>query len=140
MSRQSITKSWNERLTFEWLNEIIWCYHSNETSSPVLSHCTIHLVCSSNVNVWVHKSSSALLSHGTIHLKYTANFWVCGWNSMVWPFTRIWNLFSRYFHLVLFKLIFNCLLWCEESHEISSVGISLGTIYFVSCLSTYLPR
>ena len=29
-------------LTFESVDEILWCYHSNETSSAVLSHCTIH--------------------------------------------------------------------------------------------------
>ena len=30
------------------MHEILWCYHSNETSSAVLSHGTIYLVCSSN--------------------------------------------------------------------------------------------
>ena len=34
--------------TFEFVNEVLWCYHSNETSSAVLSHGTIYLVCSSN--------------------------------------------------------------------------------------------
>ena len=33
-------------LTFESMNEILWCYHSNETSLAVLSHGTIYLVCS----------------------------------------------------------------------------------------------
>ena len=28
------------------MDEILWCYHSNETSSAVLSHGTICLVCS----------------------------------------------------------------------------------------------
>ena len=32
---------------FEQAN-IIWCDHSNETSSALLSHGTIYLVCSSN--------------------------------------------------------------------------------------------
>ena len=36
-------------LTFESVDEILWCYHSNETSSAVLLHGTIYLVCSSNV-------------------------------------------------------------------------------------------
>ena len=27
-------------LTFESVDEILWCYHSNETSSAVLSHST----------------------------------------------------------------------------------------------------
>ena len=35
-------------LTFESVDEILWCYHSNETSSAVLSHGAIYLVCSSN--------------------------------------------------------------------------------------------
>ena len=35
-------------LTFESVDEILWCDHSNETSSTVLSHGTIYLVCSSN--------------------------------------------------------------------------------------------
>ena len=35
-------------LTFESVDEILWCYHSNETSSAILSHGTIYLVCSSN--------------------------------------------------------------------------------------------
>ena len=36
-------------LTFESVDEILWRYHSSETSSAVLSHGTIHLVCSSNL-------------------------------------------------------------------------------------------
>ena len=35
-------------LTFESLDEILWCKHSNETSSAVLSHGTIYLECNSN--------------------------------------------------------------------------------------------
>ena len=31
-------------LIFESLDEILWCDHSNETSSAVLSHGTIYLV------------------------------------------------------------------------------------------------
>ena len=57
-------------LVFESVDEILWCYQSNETSSAVLSHGTIYLVCGSN-------------------------FWVCGWNPMLWPFR--WNLFSSTF-------------------------------------------
>ena len=50
------------------MDEILWCYHSNETSSAVLSHGTIYSVCSSN-------------------------FWVCGWNPIVLPFK--WNHFGN---------------------------------------------
>ena len=35
-------------LTFESVHEILWCGPSNDTSSAVLSHGTIYLVCSSN--------------------------------------------------------------------------------------------
>ena len=35
-------------LTFESVNEILWCYHSVETSSAVLSLGTVYSVCSSN--------------------------------------------------------------------------------------------
>ena len=35
-------------LTFESVDEILWCDHSNETSSAVLSHGTIYLVSSTN--------------------------------------------------------------------------------------------
>ena len=42
-------------------DEILWCYHSYETSSVVLLQGTVHLVCSSNFRVW-------------------------GWTAVVWPF------------------------------------------------------
>ena len=35
-------------LNFESVDEILWCCHSNEISSAVLSHDTVYLVCSSN--------------------------------------------------------------------------------------------
>ena len=35
-------------LTFKSVHEILWCDHSNKTSSAVLSHGTIYLVRSSN--------------------------------------------------------------------------------------------
>ena len=38
-------------LTFVSVDEILWCYHSNKTSSAVLSHGTIYLVCFSNFRV-----------------------------------------------------------------------------------------
>ena len=36
---------WYVVLTLESVDEILWCYHSNETSSAVLSHGTIYIVC-----------------------------------------------------------------------------------------------
>ena len=71
-------------LTFESVNEILWYYHSNETSLAVLSHGTIYLVCISN-------------------------FWVCGWNPMLLPFK--WNLFSSsfpWYNLWIILLIILC--------------------------------
>ena len=35
-------------LTFESVDDILWGYHSNETSSAALSSGPIYLVCSSN--------------------------------------------------------------------------------------------
>ena len=35
-------------LTFESMDEILWCHHSYETSSAILSHGTIYFVRSSN--------------------------------------------------------------------------------------------
>ena len=64
MAKQFVSPS------FKIVDEIPWCAHSNETSSAVLSHGTIYLVCSSN-------------------------FWVCGWNPLVLPFK--WNIFGRTF-------------------------------------------
>ena len=60
----------------------LWCYHSNETSSAVLSHGTIYLVCivltfesvdeilrCDNLN----ENSSAVLSNATIYLVCSSN-------------------------------------------------------------------
>ena len=57
-------------LTLESVDKILWCFHSNETSSVVLSRGAIHLVCS-------------------------FNFRVCGPNPMVLPFK--WNLYGATF-------------------------------------------
>ena len=63
-------------LTFESVDEILWCDHSNETSSAVLSHGTIYIVCFSKFEsvdeiLWCYHSnetSSAVLSYDTIYL------------------------------------------------------------------------
>ena len=39
-------------LPFESVDEMLWCDNSGETSSPLLSHGTIYLACSSNRRVW----------------------------------------------------------------------------------------
>ena len=67
---------WYVFLTFESVDEILWCYHLNETSSAVLSQGTIYLVCtvvatfeSVDQILWCdysYETSLAVLSHGTI--------------------------------------------------------------------------
>ena len=34
--------------TFESVDDILWCYHSNETFLALLSHGTIYFLCGSN--------------------------------------------------------------------------------------------
>ena len=102
-------------LTFESVDEILWCDHSNETSSAVLSHGTIYLVCSSNF--WVcgwnpmvlpfkWNLFSSTFTWYYLFSMYSSNFWVCGWNPMVWPFK--WKLLNSTFlwlhHTILFFL------------------------------------
>ena len=60
------------------MDEILRCDHSNETSSAVLSHGTIYLVCSSN-------------------------FWVCGWNLGV---SNQLKPPKQYCHMVLLVCLF----------------------------------
>ena len=53
----------NEGLTFESVDKVLKCYHSNES-------------------YW------AVLSCGTVYYAVQGGsyFWVCGWNPKVWPF------------------------------------------------------
>ena len=60
------------------MDEILWCYHLNETSSAVLSQGTIYLVCtvvatfeSVDQILWCdysYETSLAVLSHGILFL------------------------------------------------------------------------
>ena len=65
-------ESRNVVLTFERVDEILKCDHSNES-------------------YW------AILSCGTVYYaeQGDSNFWVFGWNPKVWPFK--WNLFGNTF-------------------------------------------
>ena len=92
------------------MDQTLWCYHSYETSSAVLSHGNIYLVCNSN-------------------------FWVCGPNSMVLPF--IWNLFSSTFTWYYLFSICNSnfesvdeILWYDHSNKTSSAVLSNWAICF----------
>ena len=95
-------------LTFDSVDQNFWCDSSNETSSTILSHGSLHLVCSTN-------------------------FRVCGWNPIVWPFK--WNLFKSFFHILLCIVLtfesVDAILWCYHSNETSSEILSHGTIYLV---------
>ena len=73
------------------VDQILWCYHSNEVSLAELFHSAIYLVCSSN-------------------------FWVCGPNPMVLPFK--WNLYGATFAYCSFLRIVQNESWffcCCES-------------------------
>ena len=68
---------WHVVLTFESVDQIPWCYHSNETSSAVLSHGAIYVVCCccdflslwmKSYSVTIHETSLAALLHGAINL------------------------------------------------------------------------
>ena len=67
-------------LTFESVNEILWCYHSYESSSAVLSHGTINFIYYFELVdqiLWCdhsNETSSAVLSNGTIYLVCSSNF------------------------------------------------------------------
>ena len=93
------------------MDEILWCDHSNETSS-------------------------AVLSHGTICFLHCSNFLVYGWNPMMWPFK--WNLSSCIFicYFVLFVVLtfqsVDEILRCDHSKKTSSTVFSHGAICFVS--------
>ena len=92
------------------VNKILWCYESNESSSAVLSHGTIYLVCSSNFLVcgwnplvlpFKWNPFSSTFTWYSLFSTYSSNFWVCGWNPMVFYTIQIKPL-QQYFHMELF--------------------------------------
>ena len=99
-------------LAFECVDETLWCDHSNETSS-------------------------AVLSHGTIHLVNSSYFWVCGRNTMVWPFK--WNLFSSTFRWYnLFRNIWQNEIWkFRWILTLATYGSERAKINQVCWLSTF---
>ena len=61
------------------MDEILWCYQSNETSSAVLSHGNIYLAFRSNFSVCGWNPAS---TYGTIYLLRGSNSYAWGRNSM----------------------------------------------------------
>ena len=54
--------------------KILWCYHSNETSSAVFSHGAIHLVCSFQLLSLLTKPHGfTILSETSLYCKHEAN-------------------------------------------------------------------
>ena len=103
-------------LTFESVDEILKCDHSNESYRAVLSCCTVY---------------SAI--HGG------SNFWVCGWNPKVWPFK--WRLLSSTF--LWYGAVYyavrgastlkpvNKVVKCDYSNESYWAVLSFGAFYEV---------
>ena len=90
-------------LTFESVDKILWCDHSNESSLPLLSHGTIYLGCSSN-------------------------FWVCGPNPPMWPFK--WKLSACTFTVQFVLLV--CLFVKILENEMWKFGRNLPLTTFRS--------
>ena len=88
--------------TFESVDEILKCGHSNERYRAVLSCGTVCCAvlggsnfCVRGWNPKVRPFKWKLLS-STFYfaIQCGPNFWVCGWNPMVWPLKR--NLFALF--------------------------------------------
>ena len=84
-------------LTFESVDEILKCDHSVERywalSCEILCFClccTKWFLCGYEILKCGHSNESywAVLSCGTLYyaVQSGSNFWVCGWNPIVWPF------------------------------------------------------
>ena len=76
------------------VDEILWCYHSNETISAVVSHVTIYLVCSSNL--WVCMKFDGVATQ-MVPFLYCNSWKICiTWVSVCWHLRAktIWN-YSR---------------------------------------------
>ena len=86
---------WFAVIPFESVNEILWCYHSNETPSAVLSHGAIESV---DEILWCYRSNESFLAeqlHETIYFLwfYKRKFGVCCEFSL-WLLFRLKRLIS----------------------------------------------
>ena len=83
-------------LTFESMDEILWCDHSNESYWAVLSCATDYYAVQGDSNFWVYGRnpmmwpfkwklvSSALLWYCLLCCTGCSNFWARRWNLLVW--------------------------------------------------------
>ena len=83
-------------LTFESVDEMLKCYHSNESYWAVLSLGAVYYAVRSG-----------------------SNFWICGWNPKVWPSNESYSTVVLFIMLYKVVLTFVCgwnpkygLLWC----------------------------
>ena len=130
------------------MDEILWCDHSNEISSAVLSHGTIYIVCSSNF--WVCRWDPMMLpfkwnlfsSTFTSYIVCFSNFWVCGWDPMVLPFK--WNLFSSTFTwCYLYSTFFELSSLWMKSYDVTiqikplQQYFHMVLLFYLVCLSNF---
>ena len=102
-------------LTFESVDEILKCDHSNESYWAVLSCGTVYYA-----------------------VQGSSNFWVCGWNLKVWPFK--WKLRSSTFlwccfNIMLYEVVLTFesvdeILKCDHSTESYWAALFCGSVYF----------
>ena len=127
------------------MDEILWCYHLNETSSAVLWHDTIYSVCS--FNFWVCRWNPVTIHmlpllqnfHATVYLSCCFTFWICGWNPVVLPFK--WILVSSTFTWYCIFCIFESvdqIPWFDQSNETSSIVLLHGTKYLSGFLVNFI--
>ena len=92
--------------------------------------------------IQIPESYWAVLSCGTVYyaVQGGSNFWICGWNPMVWPF-KFRKATEQYFPVVLlimsYKVVLTSdsvdeILWCEhqDSNESYWAVLSCGTVYY----------
>ena len=137
-------------LIFRRVDEILWCDHSNESYWSVLSCGTVYymykvvlsfrrvdeiLWCDhSNESYWAVLSCSVYCA-----VQDGPNFWVCGWDPMVWPFkwkllssTFLWVLFIKMYKVVQTLEFVDKTLWCDHSINTSLTEL----LHFISCYCT----
>ena len=104
-------------LPFESVDEILWCYHSNESYWAVLSCGTV---------VYAVQGSST--------------FWDLGWNPVVWPFK--WKLlnstFLWYCLLCSTRQLYLLSLWKQSYSVTTKLKLNLSAIIFTGYL-TVMP-